>query len=126
LEISLLGQSETATDTAAEQKIDSTFRNGSLTAVGIILGFSLNFLSRWAANPNDWSRIDILPLVTFIMGIGLQIKVLADLLGRDSLLVSRYDRSMRMFLVGILIVALGIAIALTCDILGLSKQNMLG
>ena len=121
-----MGQSETAIDTDAEKKIDSTFRNGSLTAVGIILGFSLNFLSRWAANPNDWSRIDIFPSVTFIIVIGLQIKVLADLLGRDSLLASRYDRAMRMFLVGILIVALGIAIALTCDILGLSKQKMLG
>jgi hypothetical protein len=121
-----LGQPDATSGAVEEQKIDSTFRNGSLTAVGIILGFSLNFLSRWAANPNDWSRIDILPSVAFVIGIGLQIKVLADLLARESLLVSRYDRSMRLFLAGLLVVAIGIAIALTSDILGLGKQKMLG
>ena len=32
-----------------EEKIDATFRNGSLTAAGIILGFSLNFIGRWVS-----------------------------------------------------------------------------
>ena len=50
-----------------EPRIDATFRNGSVTAVGIILGFSLGFLSQWASNPIAWSVVDIAaaaPIIT--------------------------------------------------------------
>jgi uncharacterized membrane protein YczE len=108
------------------EKIDSTFRSGSLTAVGIILGFSLTFLSRWAANPNEWSRIDTIPLVFLCAGIGLQLKAFSNLMNRDSLLATRYDRTRRLFMVGLILMTLGIAAALANDILGLSKQAMFG
>jgi hypothetical protein len=114
------------TEPAQPETIDATLRNGSLAAVGIILGFSLSFLSHWASNPLSWSRIDILPLTPMIIGIGLQVKALADLLRRDSLIAARYDRAMRLFMIGLLLVALGICIALTNDILGVSKQKMFG
>jgi hypothetical protein len=109
-----------------EEKIDATFRNGSLTAAGIILGFSLTFLSRWVSNPNDWSRIDILPMLLLTAGIAIQVKVFADLLARDSLIAAKYDRSRRLFLIGLVIVAVGIAVALLNDILGLGRMPMLG
>ena len=109
-----------------EEKIDSTFRNGSLTAAGIILGFSLNFIGRWVSNPNDWSRIDIVPMVFLTIGIAIQVKVFADLLARDSLIAAKYDRSRRLFLIGLVIVALGMGIALLNDILGLGSMQMLG
>ena len=115
-----------APETDDQDKIDATFRNGSLTAVGIIVGFSLSFINRWVSGPNDWSRIDILPMIVMVVGIALQVKVFADLLARDSLLVVKYDRARRLFLIGVLIVAAGIAIALVNDILGLSSQKMLG
>jgi hypothetical protein len=107
-------------------RIDATFRNGSLTAVGIILGFSLSFLSHWASSPAGWSAVDILPLTPLAVGIGLQVKSLADLLRRDSLIATRYERAMRFFLFGLLLVALGIALALGNDILGISRQKMFG
>ncbi|NLS04720.1 hypothetical protein HGP14_15290 [Rhizobium sp. P32RR-XVIII] len=109
-----------------EEKIDATFRNGSLTAAGIILGFSLTFLSRWVSNPNDWSRIDILPMLLLTLGIAIQVKVFADLLARDSLIAAKYDRSRRLFLIGLIVVAVGIAVALVNDILGLGRMPMLG
>ena len=34
--------------------IDSTFRNGSVTAIGVVLGFSLAFLSHWVEQPGGW------------------------------------------------------------------------
>ncbi|MFS2155388.1 hypothetical protein [Rhizobium sp. Rhizsp42] len=109
-----------------EEKIDATFRNGSLTAAGIILGFCLTFISRWVSNPNDWSRIDILPMLLLVVGIGLQVKVFADLLARDSLIAAKYDRSRRLFLIGLTIVAVGIGLALLNDILGLGSMPILG
>ncbi|HEY5794425.1 MAG TPA: hypothetical protein VIU82_05375 [Bosea sp. (in: a-proteobacteria)] len=115
-----------ATDPDQPEKIESTFRTGSLTAVGIILGFSLSFLSRWAANPNEWSRIDFIPLVLLAAGIGIQLKAFANLMSRDSLLVTRYDRTQRLFMTGLIVMTLGIAAALANDIFGLSKQKMFG
>ena len=109
-----------------DEKIDATFRNGSLTAAGIILGFSLNFISVWVSNPNDWSRIDILPMLFLVAGIAVQVKVFADLLARDSLVAVKYDRSRKLFLIGLGIVAAGMGIALINDILGLGKMRMLG
>lgn len=109
-----------------DEKIDATFRNGSLTAAGIILGFSLNFISVWVSNPNDWSRIDILPMLFLTVGIAVQVKVFADLLARDSLFAAKYDRSRRLFLIGLGIVAAGIGVALVNDILGLGRMRMLG
>ncbi|MDM9620995.1 hypothetical protein [Rhizobium sp. S96] len=109
-----------------EEKIDSTFRNGSLTAAGIILGFSLNFISHWVSNPNDWSKIDILPMLLLMVGIAIQVKVFADLLARDSLIAAKYDRSRRLFLIGLAIVAAGIGLALLNDILGLGSMPILG
>lgn len=109
---------------AESEQIDSTFRNGSLTAVGIILGFSLTFLSHWASNPLEWSGVDIIPLSPLILGIGAQIKALSDLLRRDSLIATRYERAMRFFMAGVLLVALGIVIALANDIIGLSRQSI--
>jgi hypothetical protein len=109
-----------------EEKIDATFRNGSLTAAGIILGFSLNFISHWVSNPNDWSKIDILPMLLLMVGIAIQVKVFADLLARDSLIAAKYDRSRRLFLIGLGIVAAGIGLALLNDILGLGSMPILG
>lgn len=108
------------------ETIDSTFRNGSLTVVGIILGFSLTFLSRWAANPNDWSRFDVIPLVPLTLGICFQLKAFASLMRRDSLLVTNYDRATRIFMIGLIVLAIGVAIALANDIIGVSKQSMFG
>jgi hypothetical protein len=109
-----------------EEKIDSTFRNGSLTAAGIILGFSLNFVSHWVSNPNDWSRIDILPMLLLVAGIGIQVKVFSDLLARDSLEAAKYDRARRQFLIGLGVVAAGIGLALVNDIFGLGQMPILG
>ncbi|TBC21456.1 hypothetical protein [Rhizobium ruizarguesonis] len=109
-----------------DEKIDATFRNGSLTAAGIILGFSLNFISAWVSNPNDWTSIDILPMLFLTVGIAVQVKVFADLLARDSLFAAKYDRSRRLFLIGLGIVAAGMGIALINDILGLGRMRMLG
>ncbi|KRB61605.1 hypothetical protein ASE04_21650 [Rhizobium sp. Root708] len=114
------------TEPGPEEKIDATFRNGSLTAAGIILGFSLSFISHWVSNPNDWSRIDILPMLLLTLGIALQVKVFADLLARDSLIAAKYDRARRWFLIGIAFVAAGIGLALLNDILGLGSMPILG
>ncbi len=106
-------------ETASEPSvIDSTFRNGSLTAIGVVVGFSLGFLSRWAGLPGDWSASDLVAVFAITFGIGLQIKALSDLLSVQSLQLVRYNRSVRIFIIGLVLVALGIVAALFADLLG--------
>src|SRR5689334_22773418 len=99
-------------------RIDSTFRNGSLTAIGVVVGFSLGFLSRWAGLPGDWSRSDLLAVFAITIGIVLQIKALADLLSVQSLVLSRYNRAIRFFLAGLILVAVGTGAAIFADLMG--------
>ena len=106
---------ESASQTA---RIDSTFRNGSLTAIGVVVGFSLGFLSRWAALPGEWSRVDLVSVATITLGIALQIQALAELLSVKSLILARYNRAVRVFLVGLILVAFGVVAAIFADIVG--------
>ncbi|MXQ11886.1 hypothetical protein [Microvirga makkahensis] len=98
--------------------IDATFRNGSLTAIGVVVGFSLGFLSRWAGLPGDWERSDLIAVSAITLGIVLQIKALANLLAVDSLLIAKYNRSVRIFVTGLVLVACGVAAALFADLMG--------
>src|SRR5262245_16086678 len=60
--------------------ITDEHRNGSITAIGIVLGFSLTFLSSWMHGPEPWDYIGIVILVTLASGIALQILSLSRLL----------------------------------------------
>jgi hypothetical protein len=99
--------------------IDSTFRNGSLTAIGVVVGFSLGFLSRWAGTPGEWSQADLFAVAAITLGIAFQIKSLADMLSVKSLILTRYNRSVRIFLVGLVLVATGVAAAIFADLAGI-------
>jgi hypothetical protein len=116
--------SSSGSGTGQEQRIDATFRNGSITAVGIILGFSLSFLSQCASNPIAWSRVDAAAAVPLVLGIVLQAVALADLLSVRSLIASKYERARMVFLAGLALVAAGIGVAIILDILGLGPRTL--
>jgi hypothetical protein len=107
------------------ERIESTFRNGSITTVGIVVGFSLSFVSAWASSPLPWSRSDILVVLPLVLGIALQVVAMAQLLSPRSLILANHERARRAFLAGVVLVASGIAIALTLDVLGLGQRNLL-
>lgn len=100
------------------QRVDSTFRNGSITAIGVVVGFSLGFLSRWAALPGDWEHADLVSVALITLGLALQVKSLADLLLVSSLQLKRYNRSVRFFLTGLILVGVGVVFAVFADLLG--------
>ena len=111
---------EPKTDEPSSQRsiIDATFRNGSLTAIGVVVGFSLSFMSRWAVSPGEWSGADLFAVTAITLGIAFQIKSLADLLSITSLVLTRYNRSVRIFMIGLVLVATGVVIAIFADLIG--------
>lgn len=114
-------KSVAASDAPPSELIDATFRNGSIT---VILGFSLGFLSQWASNPIAWSKVDIAAAVPIIVGIALQGKAFADLMSTTSLIAANYERARRIFLAGLACVAIGVAVAILTDILGLGPRTL--
>lgn len=98
--------------------IEATFRNGSITAIGVVVGFSLGFLSHWAALPGQWTHSDLVSVALITLGLALQVKSLADMLLVSSLELKRYNRSVRFFLTGLTLVGIGVVLAIFADILG--------
>ena len=97
------------------KKIEATFRNGSVTVVGVIVGFSLTFMTAWASAPAPWSLYDLFGIVPLVVGVVLQLFSLAALLRTDSLETRRYDRAIRLFLIGLALVAIGVVAVLAVD-----------
>lgn len=105
--------------------IDATFRNGSMTAVGIILGFSLSFVTRWGANPVPWQAVDLFAVVPLLAGIAFQIWAFAVLLKPESIQLAVYTSAKNHFLMGLAGVLTGTAAAILLDIFKLSAPDML-
>lgn len=106
-----------------EERVEPVFRNGTITVVGIVLAFSLGFVTNWAANPIPWHRIDLLAVIPILIGIGLQIKSLADLMHVESLERRRHDRATRIFMGGLLFTAAGVAVAILLDVFRITGEG---
>ena len=110
----------------SETRIEATFRNGSLTAISVILGFSLSFLNRWAGLPGTWTRPDAVAVAAISAGIVLEIVAVAFLLLVASLDLRRYNRAVGVFLIGLVFVAAGVALAIGADVLGYGQNVIRG
>jgi hypothetical protein len=98
-----------------QPRIEATFRNGSITSIGVILAFSLGYLTKWAGNPVPWRLLDAIALVPMALGTALQALSFAQLLLPESLELARYRRCVRWFLLGLTLVALGVGAAVVLD-----------
>ena len=53
-------------------RIAPEFRNDSLTAISVIVGFSLSLLSRWAGTPGKWHSADLFAVALIVVGTAAQ------------------------------------------------------
>jgi hypothetical protein len=109
----------------APPTMDPVFRSGSLTAISVVFGFSLSFLTHWASTPGKWYVSDLFALTGIILGIVCQTAAIASLLSIRSLEFRYYRRSVNIFLIGLGLVGLGISISITGDVIG-HGQRILG
>lgn len=110
----------------ATRRIDSTFRNGSVTAIGVVLAFSLGFLNNWSQLPTAWIPEDLAAILLIASGIAFQIWALAGMLSVESLEESVYRRIVRIFLIGLAMVSLGVLLAIGGDALSYAKTFFKG
>lgn len=100
-------------------KMDPTFRNGSVTAIGIVCAFSLSFLGNWSLSPGIWTRLNLFSAAVLCFGILFQIAALAGMLDHGSLVISRYNKIIAVFLVGLIFSVSGVALAIFGELIGL-------
>lgn len=98
-----------------EPPIDSTFRNGTITAFGVTVSFSLGFLSQWASAPGVWRSYDTPPVLVIFVGVALQIRALALLLPVEGLKRRIYDHATRTYMAGLILTGVGVATAVSFD-----------
>ena len=106
------------------QSLDPAFRNGSITAVGLLTGFSLTFLTTWAAIPGRWQLYDVFGLTPMVVGSFFELVSIALLLSANSLARPRYDLSVRWFLIGLALVIVGITISISGDAVGVVRYDV--
>ncbi len=114
-----MGLSEPGAD---RRDIEAVFRNGSVTVVGLLTGFSLTFLTAWAANPLPWQLHDLFGIVPLAIGVVFELIALAALLHPNSLERARYDRAVRLFLIGLVLVGCGVALAIGIDAVKVAER----
>lgn len=100
-----------------EPLVEMLFRNGTLTVSGILLSFSLSFVTQWANNPVPWKLTDLPTVLLLLGGIVLQIVALVGLLRHDSVKRAMYDRAARLMIWGISSTGTGVASAMVIDLL---------
>jgi len=106
-----------------EDLIEPVFRNGTITTVGILLAFSLRFITHWAANPIPWQTYHLLAVPTSLVGIALQMRALAMLLDTKSLQRSIYVRANPIFITGLVFTASGVGLAILLDFFDIAAKS---
>ena len=98
-----------------DDEIEPVFRNGTVTVVGIVLSFSLGFMTQWGANPRPWQVIDLPAILLLAVGVVLQLYALALLLDLRPVERPVYARARNVFLAGLISISTGVTLALVID-----------
>ncbi len=77
--MSAASSNETAADRASPPISDEQ-RNGTISAIAIVLGFSLTFTGTWTQGDNPWSVQSLSVMVLAAPGIVLQLQALFGLM----------------------------------------------
>ncbi|MER8753105.1 hypothetical protein NKH57_28380 [Mesorhizobium sp. M1050] len=91
--------------------IETIFRNGTITVVGILLAFSPGFVTHWAANSRPWRFYDLFTVVPILSGIAFQMRAVSMLLDMSSLRRHTYERANCIFMASLILTACGVGLA---------------
>ncbi len=105
------------------ERIEAVFRNGSVTVVGVIVGFSLPYVTSRASSPTPRQLHDLLGLIPRGIGVAFQLVALSAMLHTDSLERPRHGRGWRHLLIGLVLVGAGPAGAIAADAITIARRS---
>jgi hypothetical protein len=95
------------------------YREGFLTAITVLLGFSLAFVRFWGLEtPGAWTAIQIISALVIVAGTALQFLALFRSLRLADDEPAHYRVTVRVFLAGVIVVMLGVFIAIISEAQG--------
>ena len=96
----------------AEKPLPLGYRQGIVTAITVLLGFSLSFLRFWNFEIHgEWNWKGVLPACLVAAGILVQLVSLHRALDLRDEVPDRYAVTVRIFFTGIAVVVLGVLVA---------------
>ncbi len=94
-----------------EPQMSPISRSALVTAIGILLGFTLTFFERWNEAPGAWRAHHIPPVVALALGCVVMVISLYCALVPHDQTVGQYERTVRIFVAGVVVVLVGFILA---------------
>ena len=98
---------------AAPQMVPAGYRQGIITAITVLLGFSLAFWRFWGfESPGHWSARSLFAALSLVCAVVLQIIALFRALRIEDDAVAEYRQTVRWFISSAIALLVGLAIAM--------------
>lgn len=103
-------------DSKPTDPITEAERSGSITGIGIVLGFSLGFVSQWSLTPGQWRYGQLLALGVVVLGIYAELYALLGVLRLPLVTMGFHRRLINTFLTGFSLVWIGFGIHIVVEL----------
>jgi len=111
-ELEKINAEETPGNKRPGKPLPHGYRPGIITAITVLLGFSLSFLKYWGFEaPGEWTLQSILPATTLVLAIVLQITALYRSLSVKDDDEHEYKKTVRWFIASAIMMLIGLASA---------------
>src|SRR6185295_2610578 len=95
-----------------EQNVPQGYRAGIITAITVLLGFSLAFLRFWGFEaPGKWTLRSVISTGILVLAVALQIFALFRSLQLEDDLVGEYRKTVAWFIASAVVLLLGLLLA---------------
>lgn len=106
-----------------EVRISATERSGSITALGVLLGFSIAILGDWSNRPGKWELVGAIPLFLYGSSVALQVVALYRALQVPREIQENHRRTINLAVIGLVVMFAGFLSTIVIDVLGEALVN---
>jgi multisubunit Na+/H+ antiporter MnhB subunit len=122
-ELPASNQSSRPNQQMTEARISETERSGSITALGVLLGFSIAILSDWSSRPGKWDLVGATPLFLYGGSVALQVVALYRALQVPREIQKDHRRTINLAIIGLVVMFVGFLSTIVLDVLGEAPVN---
>jgi hypothetical protein len=107
----------------ASERITESERSGSITALGVLLGFSITILSGWSNRPEPWALVGAIPLSFFGSSVFLQVFALYRALQVPREFQAAHRKTIKLAIAGLIVMFVGFLSTIVIDVVGARQDK---